>query len=97
MIPKIHLADPDIEPSDEDFVALSAAALETAIERREIARAGYEQRLRIGPETASTTGNATSSAVRKPVLIAIAGPNGSGKTTLAESALRPGPHAGRPG
>lgn len=44
MVPKVYLADPDVEPSDEDLRALSLAA-------RDEARARYlaaEQRFRAG-------------------------------------------------
>lgn len=45
MIPKVHLSDPGVEPSDEELEALSEAALADAVERHRAAEVRFQSRM----------------------------------------------------
>lgn len=45
MIPKVHLSDPRVEPSDEELEALSEAALTDAVDRHRAAEARFQSRM----------------------------------------------------
>lgn len=45
MIPKVPLANPSVEPSDEDLKALSGAALDDALDRHRAAEARFQDRM----------------------------------------------------
>lgn len=45
MVPRVNLADPDVEPTDAELQALSRAACDTAIARHKMAQARFRAEL----------------------------------------------------
>ena len=52
MIPKVNLADPTVEPTDEELEALSRGALQDAVDRHRAAEDRFRARMSEAFETA---------------------------------------------